>query len=120
MSDTTPLPADPGEAAAQLTTIPPGYDRDRCHSCGAVIFWIDLQDQWGDPKINPRTGLRAKMPVNAGSSAKGTVRILGRGEGRVITAGEWVPDHERFVTHYATCPDRAQWRGQQRGGGGRR
>lgn len=113
-----PLSTDPVEAIEQLAvSVPPGYDRDRCHSCGAAIFWGKVQDKWGEPRYRA-DGKRQTMPLNVGSTLRGTMRTVGAGEVRQITGGEMAPEHQRFVSHHATCPQRKQW--QRRGGGGRR
>jgi hypothetical protein len=111
----------PADAIAALgPPVPPGYDPDRCRTCAARIFWAYMQDKWGAPRTNPKTGQRVKNPLNVGADPRGKFVIVGHGEARPVTAGEIPPSHERFTSHFETCPDRAKWKGQKRRGGGAR
>lgn len=112
---------DPGAAAVALTSTPPGYDRGNCRSCGALMFWSQLEDAYGELKRYPeghaKAGKPVAMPMDAQPKINGNIRLTGRGRVRFITAGELLPtDERRYVSHFAVCPHRSQHRRTKKGG----
>lgn len=65
-------------------------DPGRCASCGAAIRWI-------------RTAAGKRHPVDDDPRSRWVCDDAGAWHVRVT-----------YETHFATCPDSAQWRGMQR------
>jgi hypothetical protein len=70
----------------------------KSRSCGAPIFWC-------------RTAGGRMMPVDAEATPLGSLTIETGADGSesAVTIG---PEYtgERYVSHFATCPDRRKWR----------
>jgi hypothetical protein len=75
----------------------------RCRTCGARVLWIITEQ------------LRKKMPLNADPDPAGRFVLAAGAEGEPPTA-IYVGEQEaregepRYVSHFATCPDRKDWR----------
>lgn len=79
-----------------------------CSSCGAQVRWV-------------RTENGKSMPIDPAPRADGNLimdhveeRVV-RGERRSVWVVSYIPrddpsPKQRFVSHFATCPDRAQHR----------
>lgn len=72
-----------------------------CRSCHAEIVWA-------------MTEAGRRIPIDAEPQTDGTIRLVDRSyEGRMERfaqiAGKSTTE-VRYVTHYATCPDAADWR----------
>lgn len=77
-----------------------------CKSCGARIVWV-------------RTAEGRNMPIDTQPSPAGNVRIIGlKGNHPVVAvyrdadtaAGLADPDEQRWLSHFATCPQAAEHR----------
>lgn len=69
-----------------------------CRSCGASIIWATTEHGVG------------RMPVDVEPVAGGNLELdelAGHTAVRVVTPE---PDVERYVSHFATCPQSAEWR----------
>lgn len=107
---------DPAPAQEQLLPtpplperVPPGYDTGRCRSCNAKIIWTTMLDAMGARKTRD-DGKPVRNPIDPRPRPDGNVRLTGRGHARMITAGEHVMPDERYVSHFATCPNRGRHR----------
>lgn len=84
----------------------------KCRSCKTKVIWCETI-----------TGKR--MPVDAEPVADGNLRLLPRDGGfnrvvaplalyanQIATFKDWesAVSKERYVSHFATCPDKASWR----------
>ena len=84
---------------------------DRCHSCGAAIYWIGMAVTGRAHPVNPK-------PVEYVPDSKGPLQLIakdgtaprGRAPGLFDS-----PEDVRiaYVSHFATCPDAGQWRKSQ-------
>lgn len=61
----------------------------RCKSCGAEIDWV-------------KTRSGKFMPIDMGKRFGGNVEFGDDGMPSIVPA---LPDVERFVSHFTTCPD---------------
>lgn len=76
-----------------------------CRSCHALIVWVEM-----------RSGER--MPLDRDATPDGTIRESTNDRGfrffEVLTGGDLEAAHESGVplyrSHFATCPDAAEWR----------
>jgi hypothetical protein len=84
---------------------------DRCRTCKAPLRWAHLV----------RSG--RPHPLDAEPSKRGNVRLVGDGRAQLLTGPELIEARAAgaalFVSHFATCPDRADWRRGKRGNGAR-
>lgn len=77
---------------------------DRCRSCRAPIIWLTI-----------RPGGR-RMPIDADPIADGNIIAdLAQAVGIVIPAGaltflDDTPGEARYRSHFASCPQAAEWR----------
>ena len=94
-------------------------DLQRCRSCGAPIRWAVLNGRPHPVDAEQVPGGNIVLEDEEGLLAHGTVTD-GRSELGVPRARIVRPDPQviRYVSHFATCPDRLQW--QARGDGRRR
>jgi len=76
-------------------------DRARCRSCGAPILWV----------VTVASGKR--MPLDAEPGPAGNLVLLTGGRARAAEPDDRPPLH---TSHFATCPQAAEWRGKKRGG----
>lgn len=68
-----------------------------CRSCGATVLWT-------------RTVAGKAMPLDPTPIDGGNV-VLENGRARVVSKANPAPDGaKRYVSHHATCPQRARWR----------
>jgi hypothetical protein len=63
----------------------------RCRYCDAPMRWVD-------------TEAGRRMPLDVEPRADGNVTIVS-GLGHVLTAGEDAPAGQRWMPHFATCPN---------------
>jgi hypothetical protein len=74
---------------------------NRCRSCGAPILWA-------------RTEKGKKEPIDLEPNPKGNIILRERegSEARAIhgVPDEVWPDEPRHTSHFATCPNAAEWR----------
>lgn len=88
------------------------YEYGTCRSkkCGARILWVKLENA-GRSASGGRSA-----PLDAEPTSTGNVELLGDGRARVMGKREVEEStsDERFVSHLATCPDRAEFRGKDR------
>lgn len=76
-----------------------GGDLDICKGCGAPIYWL----------TSPKT--HKLNPINFSPSPKGNVRIdLEYGVYLFILDQSEVPENQRFMSHFATCPKAEEFR----------
>lgn len=68
----------------------------QCSSCGAAIVWAV-------------TVAGARMPVDAAPSPKGNLVLEGETV-RVVPPPDLLDQRPRHTSHFATCPDAAQFR----------
>lgn len=71
-----------------------------CRSCGAIIIWAV-------------SSAGNRMPVDFRRVPGGNIELEERGAYPVPPMAHFVkpdPQVERFVSHFATCPDRREWR----------
>lgn len=67
-------------------------EQSRCRSCGAPIWWA----------VTEKGG---RMPLDPDPVPDGNVVINNYGVAVVITPGDWTHDGQRYVAHFATCPN---------------
>lgn len=70
-------------------------NRGICRSCGAEIGWV----------VSVASGKR--MPIDVVPVPNGNIELVA-GDGIVVVEPE--PDVRRFVSHFVTCPQSADWR----------
>lgn len=74
----------------------------KCKSCGAAIVWC-------------RTPGGRKMPVDAEPVANGNLCL--QGDGVPVAAVVSLPNEPttqpRYLSHFVTCPQHAEWRKSQ-------
>lgn len=68
-----------------------------CRSCGAEVVWA----------VSAKSGKR--MPVDPVHSATGNLAFNDRGKVEYVDPAGDDP-RPRYLSHYATCPDAADWR----------
>jgi len=68
-----------------------------CSSCGADIVWA----------ITERG---KKMPVDTQLTLGGNLLLLERDDGLHALVVEPYPDRLAYTSHFATCPQAAEWR----------
>jgi hypothetical protein len=81
-------------------------DRANCRSCGAIIVWTETEG-----------GKRA--PVDELPVTNGNIRLEQREDDVPLAVYVGPPDPDqpsilwedaRFISHFATCPQRKEWR----------
>jgi hypothetical protein len=72
-----------------------------CNSCNAEIIWATWEST-GKPH-----------PIDAAPVAAGTIAIFA-GRARSYSDEDKRLHRERYTSHFATCPQRASWRGRPR------
>lgn len=109
--DTDPQPSDP---TRRLPQWPTGYDRGRCRSCNALIFWAISADALGTPKRRP-DGSVVKISMDPFPVPDGNLMLVSPGKVAPIGAANLgVPRDERWRTHFATCPNASTHRRRPR------
>lgn len=81
---------------------------DRCRTCKAPVRWARMARS-GKPH-----------PLDADPSPRGNMRLCGNGHAELLTGSELLEARAAgtslFLSHFASCPDRADWRAQRHGG----
>lgn len=97
----TPVAA--ADASRRLPDWPTGYDRGRCRSCNALVFWATSCTGLGEPKRRP-DGSVIKMAMDPFPVPEGNLMLMFPAKVAPIGA-VFVEAHERWRTHFASCPD---------------
>lgn len=119
-------PVEVARAAARARgeTVPP-RDDGACRSCGTPVYWVATVASRGAKRVpldrEPHQGLVLTLEeAREFKGSKAAVRgYTAEGESLVVRKGGQMGllDRERrlatvYVTHWATCPQRAEWRQQ--------
>lgn len=75
-----------------------GEQATRCRSCGAPVLW----------RAHETTNRLA--PIDAAPTERGNLVLLELDRYGYATAVALVEGVPRYVSHYATCPQREDWR----------
>jgi hypothetical protein len=67
-----------------------------CKSCGAPIVWVRMRSD-------------KMMPVDANPDPRGNIEIFD-GFGSVIEKTDLFPGRDRYISHWATCPNAQEHR----------
>jgi hypothetical protein len=80
----------------------------QCRSCGAPIYWAQTDN------LNPVTGKRRAMPVDAEPHPEGSIQLVDRhGSVLAFVIRPDARDGKKLRRpHFQTCPDAASWRTQ--------
>jgi hypothetical protein len=87
-----------------MTALPPLEHKKLCRSCGAPVIWRK-HNETGKPLI-----------IDATPVANGNIVLLEDGEHYRILhqpAVRETYEGDRYIAHWATCPDAAKWKGKK-------
>lgn len=119
-----PVEVERAAARARGEVLPP-RDAGVCRSCQAPVFWVQTVASRGEKRVpldrEPHRGVvLSTIEAREFRGTKAIVRgYTAEGESLVVRTGGQLGLLERdrrlatvYVTHWATCPQRAEWRQQ--------